>query len=133
MSTDSVICSECCIIVLCNIILASLIGTQITFRLYGLLCLVVLGFFIHLNYYRKNEGYKFYEEENENVVVDDASALAPHGVPTNPVARSLSRQNLQHNNASEQTTVMQENNTNNTNPFVANDSYLDPNYAWNQR
>jgi len=94
---------------------------------------VVLAFFVHVNYYRKNQGYKFYEEENENVVVDDSSALAPHGVPTNPIARSLSRQNFQQNTDHQLPQKEQQNNNTNTNPFKTEDTYLDPNQAWNQR
>ncbi len=100
--------------------------------MYGLLCLAVLAFFIHVNYYRKNEGYKFYEEQKENVVFEDSSAhLAPHGVPTNPIARSLSRQNFQQN--SDQQLTQKEQQNANTNPFKTEDIYSDPNNAWNQR
>lgn len=105
-------------------------GTQITFRLYGVLSIIVLGGFIHLNYYRPKEGYKFYEDENEHVVVDDSSALAPHGVPTNPIARSHSRSNIQQ--SPDQPNPPKDQNNSNNNPFKSDEPYLDPNYAWNQ-
>ena len=90
----------------------------------------MLGAFIHLNYYKPTEGYKFYEEDHENVVVDESSALAPHGVPTNPIARSLSRQNVGQQSP-DQPPKDQDNNP--TNPFTkSDDPFLDPNYAWNQ-
>ena len=105
------------------------LGTQITFRLYGVLSIVVLGAFIHFNYYKPKEGYKF-QEDDHDVVVDEASALAPHGVPTNPIARSHSRQNVQQ--SPDQVVPPKSQDNNPTNPFKSEDPYLDPNYAWKQ-
>ncbi|CAG2180455.1 unnamed protein product, partial [Oppiella nova] len=105
-------------------------GTQITFRLYGVLSIVVLGAFIHVNYYKPKEGYKFYEEDTDQVVMDSASALAPHGVPTNPINRSHSRSNIQQQSPDQPESKGDANNG--TNPFKSDDPYLDPNHAWNQ-
>ncbi|KAL3205465.1 hypothetical protein MRX96_040833 [Rhipicephalus microplus] len=71
-------------------------GTQITFRGYGFACLLVLVGFVFVNYYRKDKGFvAFREDEDEpHLVVEETSHLAPHGVPANPMARSLSKQNL---------------------------------------
>ncbi|XP_077483126.1 major facilitator superfamily domain-containing protein 6 jef [Amblyomma americanum] len=71
-------------------------GTQITFRGYGFACLLVLIGFVFVNYYRKDRGFvAFREDEDEpHLVVEETSHLAPHGVPANPMARSLSKQNL---------------------------------------
>ncbi|XP_064471593.1 major facilitator superfamily domain-containing protein 6-like [Ornithodoros turicata] len=70
-------------------------GTQITFRGYGFACLIVLGAFVFINYYRKDRGFSaFRDEEEPGLVVEETAHLAPHGVPANPMARSLSKQNL---------------------------------------
>ncbi|UXI18991.1 mothers against decapentaplegic 4-like [Sarcoptes scabiei] len=70
-------------------------GSRLTFFFYGLLSAIVLGLFVHFNYYRKNEGYKFEEEVTDDpIMINDSNALAPHGVPSNPIARSVSRQNM---------------------------------------
>jgi len=101
------------------------------------MCAAVLGLFVHVNYYRKDEGYKFEEENVEQVVINDAtSALAPHGVPTNPIARSVSRQNVEPNNGESQPIGKQTNLTvgNNGEPqyaSTANEQNWDPNNAWN--
>lgn len=91
---------------------------------------------MHVNYYHKEKGYKFEEENVEQVVINDSSALAPHGVPTNPIARSVSRQNVDSNaSTSETQPIGRQNNlsaqyasTTNT-----NDQYgtYDPDAAWN--
>ena len=102
------------------------------FFLYGLLCAAICGLFVHVNYYRKEEGYKFEEENVEQVVIND-SALAPHGVPTNPqIARSVSRQNVEPNTES-QPVANQTNLTagNNGAQYQSTDQYWDPNEAWN--
>ena len=108
-------------------------GTRITFGLYGGLSILVLAAFVHLNYFRPREGYNFYEDVDPNVVVDDSSALAPHGVPTNPIARSLSRQNVPGQQSPDPGTPKDPwTDTNNPNPLKSDDPYLDPNHAWNQ-
>lgn len=98
---------------------------------------------MHVNYYHKEEGgYKFEEENVEQVVINDSSALAPHGVPTNPIARSVSRQNVEFNaNPAETQPIGRQNNlsaqyastTGATTTATANDQYgsFDPNEAWN--
>jgi hypothetical protein len=102
--------------------------------LYGLLSIAVLAAFIHLNYYRPREGYNFYEDVDPNVIVDDSSALAPHGVPTNPIARSLSRQNVQQ--SPDQSVPPKPDqwpdSNNSSDPFKREDPYLDPNQGWGQ-
>lgn len=98
---------------------------------------------MHVNYYRKEEGYKFEEENVEEVVINDSSALAPHGVPTNPIARSVSRQNVEPNNGEIQPIGKQANLTvgnnydsaqqysNNEESWDSNPQQWDPNQAWN--
>lgn len=116
------------------------LGSRITFFLYGLICAAILGLFVHLNYYRKNQGYKFEEEiiEDPVIMINDSSALAPHGVPTNPIARSVSRQNvdqsenhLQHSQPANNR--MGANLNPNDNENVASNSNVtwDPNAVWN--
>ncbi|KAI2806839.1 Major facilitator super domain-containing protein 6 [Blomia tropicalis] len=115
-------------------------GSRVAFFGYGLLCAAVGGLFIHVNYHRKGEGYKFEEEVVEEVVIDDASALAPHGVPSNPIARSVSRQNVgpnnNNNNNNDQSAIRLTNNlTADSTQYQSttnnNDQYYDPNSAWN--
>ena len=98
----------------------------------------MLGLFVHVNYYRKDERKYRFEEENveQVVVINDGSALAPHGVPTNPIARSVSRQNVEPNMESQP--VVNQNNNNNIltasnsgNQYQSTDQYWDPNQAWN--
>lgn len=121
----------------------SLKGSRIAFFLYGLMCAAVLGLFVHVNYYRgKAEGYCF-EEENANceVVINDSSALAPHGVPTNPIGRSVSRQNFGATQSEiGETGTPSRSNYNasggsawgdNNNGITESKNYYDPNEAWN--
>lgn len=117
-------------------------GSRIAFFLYGLVCAAVLGLFVHVNYYRgKAEGYRF-EEENAQceVVINDSSALAPHGVPTNPIGRSVSRQNFGATQSEAAGTPSRTgysatsssawgDNNNGTTSDTKN--YYDPNEAWN--
>ncbi|XP_022242313.1 major facilitator superfamily domain-containing protein 6-like isoform X2 [Limulus polyphemus] len=73
----------------------SYFGTQVTFRGYGFACLAVLIIFVVVNYYRKDKGFSNFQDEQEpDMVVEETSHLAPHGVPSNPMARSLSKQNI---------------------------------------
>ncbi|XP_023225634.1 major facilitator superfamily domain-containing protein 6-like [Centruroides sculpturatus] len=75
-------------------------GTQVTFRGYGFACLIVLFLFILINYYRKDKGFSSFQDEQEpGMVIEETSHLAPHGVPANPMARSLSKQNLEDQNS----------------------------------
>ena len=67
---------------------ASYFGTDITFRIYGIICLLLLGLFVYLNQRSQvptEGGY------GQALVVDDphqfmgnSPLLAPHGAPTNP-------------------------------------------------
>lgn len=73
------------------------IGTTSTFRLYGLLCLIALGAFAVLNFYRKDAGgfiSELPQEEDPHTIagVGDGSGggaglLMPHGVPSSNLPR----------------------------------------------
>ncbi|XP_015904990.1 major facilitator superfamily domain-containing protein 6 [Parasteatoda tepidariorum] len=70
-------------------------GTQVTFRGYGFASLIVLILFVFINYYRKDKGFASFQDDQEpDTVVEETAHLAPHGVPSNPMARSLSKQNI---------------------------------------
>ncbi|CAN7984094.1 unnamed protein product, partial [Ixodes hexagonus] len=71
-------------------------GTQVTFRGYGFACLLVLVAFVLINYYRKDRGFAAFSDDDDepHLVVEESSHLAPHGVPSNPMQHSLSKQNL---------------------------------------
>ncbi|OQR68818.1 major facilitator superfamily domain-containing protein 6-like, partial [Tropilaelaps mercedesae] len=75
-------------------------GTQLTFLGYSLCCLIVLAAFISTHYTATGQGEQkgFVAFETDQVPPDTAAGaaahLAPHGVPSSPMARSLSKQNL---------------------------------------
>ena len=66
------------------------IGTDITFRAYGIICLILMGIFIYLNYHFQKQ-QQMISGQRRSLVVDDphqfvgnSPLLAPHGAPTNP-------------------------------------------------
>ncbi|XP_016909766.2 major facilitator superfamily domain-containing protein 6 isoform X1 [Apis cerana] len=70
-------------------------GTTATFRAYGLICIVVLGAFIFINFYRKDTGFVSELPQTEDPhQVAEATHLAPHGVPSNAIPRALSSTRL---------------------------------------
>ncbi|KAF6198950.1 hypothetical protein GE061_006973 [Apolygus lucorum] len=77
-------------------IFVSYFGSTATFRGYGLVCLIVLGAFIFINFYRKDEGFisNIPATEDPHQVAEESVHLAPHGVPSNPIPRALSSTRL---------------------------------------
>lgn len=71
-------------------------GSTATFRGYGLICLVVLGVFVFINFYRVDQGFvsDLPPTEDPHQVAEETSHLAPHGVPSNPIPRALSSTKL---------------------------------------
>ncbi|XP_076481223.1 major facilitator superfamily domain-containing protein 6 jef isoform X2 [Bombus vancouverensis nearcticus] len=70
-------------------------GTTATFRAYGLICIVVLGAFVFINFYRKDTGFVSELPQTEDPrQVAEATHLAPHGVPSNAIPRALSSTRL---------------------------------------
>ncbi|XP_076242019.1 major facilitator superfamily domain-containing protein 6 jef isoform X2 [Calliopsis andreniformis] len=70
-------------------------GTTATFRAYGLCCLLVLGGFVFINFYRKDTGFVSDLPQTEDPhQVAEATHLAPHGVPSNAIPRALSSTRL---------------------------------------
>uniref|UniRef100_A0A1A9WHX7 Major facilitator superfamily associated domain-containing protein n=1 Tax=Glossina brevipalpis TaxID=37001 RepID=A0A1A9WHX7_9MUSC len=71
-------------------------GTTATFRWYGISCLFVLGFFVFVNFYRREQGFisDIPVTEDPHQVAEETSHLAPHGVPSNPIPRALSNTRL---------------------------------------
>ncbi|KAJ8683655.1 hypothetical protein QAD02_019447 [Eretmocerus hayati] len=70
-------------------------GTKATFYGYGLLCLLVLGGFIFINFYRVDTGFISDLPQTEDPhQVAEVTHLAPHGVPSNAVPRALSSNRL---------------------------------------
>ncbi|CAF0878032.1 unnamed protein product [Didymodactylos carnosus] len=69
--------------------LASAIGTDITFLLYGISCLLLMIVFILLNYFY-NDGHRHRTMSRASISGDpreyiaDSTFIAPHGVPSNP-------------------------------------------------
>lgn len=55
--------------------------------------MIVLIVFIFINYYHKDQGFRSFSDEPQ-VVIEETSHLAPHGVPANPIPRVSSKQNL---------------------------------------
>lgn len=71
------------------------LGTTATFRAYGLICIVVLGAFVFINFYRKDTGFVSELPQTEDPrQVAEATHLAPHGVPSNAIPRALSSTRL---------------------------------------
>ena len=58
--------------------------------------MVVLGAFIFINFYRKDVGFQpeLPPEEDPRQMAEEGTALAPHGVPANPMPRAHSSQKL---------------------------------------
>ncbi|XP_071541704.1 major facilitator superfamily domain-containing protein 6-B isoform X2 [Panulirus ornatus] len=77
-------------------IFVNFFGTAVVFRSYGVVSLVVLGAFIFINFYRKDVGFQpdLPPEEDPREMAEEGTALAPHGVPANPIPRALSSQKL---------------------------------------
>lgn len=71
-------------------------GTPAVFRGYGVVSLFILGAFIFINFYRKDVGFQHElpPEEDPRQMAEEGTALAPHGVPANPMPRALSSQKL---------------------------------------
>lgn len=65
----------------------SKVGTRAVFAGYGLISLAVLAAYIYLNYKRTSDGALKWSEDNvDQVIVEGGDVLAPHGVPTAPIA-----------------------------------------------
>ncbi|XP_063878953.1 major facilitator superfamily domain-containing protein 6-like isoform X1 [Scylla paramamosain] len=77
-------------------IFVNFFGTSVVFRSYGIISLVILGAFIFINFYRKDVGFQpdLPPEEDPHEMAEEGTALAPHGVPANPIPRALSSQKL---------------------------------------
>ncbi|CAF0762968.1 unnamed protein product [Rotaria sordida] len=67
---------------------ASYFGTDITFRVYGIICLIFMGLFIYIN---KRHQQQLVSGYGQNINVDDphqfignSPLLAPYGAPANP-------------------------------------------------
>lgn len=63
--------------------------------MYGYICIIVLGVFVFINFYRKDTGFvselPLAEDPHQ---VAEATHLAPHGVPSNAIPRALSSTRL---------------------------------------
>lgn len=57
---------------------------------------MVLGAFVFINFYRKDQGFvsDLPQTEDPHQVAEETSHLAPHGVPSNPIPRALSSSKL---------------------------------------
>ncbi|XP_045613661.1 major facilitator superfamily domain-containing protein 6 [Procambarus clarkii] len=77
-------------------IFVNFFGTPVVFRAYGVVSLIVLAAFIFINFYRKDVGFQpdLPPEEDPHEMAEEGTALAPHGVPANPMPRALSSQKL---------------------------------------
>ena len=69
------------------------------FRVYGVVSLIVLGGFIMVNFYRPDTGFQhdLPPEEDPRMMAEEGTALAPHGVPANPLPRAHSSHKLHDN------------------------------------
>ncbi|KAK9887558.1 hypothetical protein WA026_023364 [Henosepilachna vigintioctopunctata] len=71
-------------------------GSTATFRGYGLICFIVFGVFVFINFYRIDQGFisDLPQTEDPRQVAEETAHLAPHGVPSNPLPRALSSTKL---------------------------------------
>lgn len=60
------------------------------------MCLVVLGAFVFINFYRVDQGFvsEIPTTEDPRQMAEETAHLAPHGVPSNPIPRALSSSKL---------------------------------------
>ena len=67
----------------------NIFGTRVTFCCYGLLSAVVLAMYVRVNYRKREDGSLEWQEDAEGheVVMDEGAGLAPHGVPSAPIAK----------------------------------------------
>ncbi|KAI1304643.1 Major facilitator superfamily domain-containing protein 6 [Halotydeus destructor] len=75
-------------------IFINMYGTRTTFFCYGLLSAVVLAIFVYVNYQKTEQGFMWHEDLTGHQVMLDGDHLAPHGVPSAPITRSLSKNNV---------------------------------------
>lgn len=88
----------------------------------------MLGFFIFINYEKTEQGWGWFEDSaGHEVMFDEGVGLAPHGVPSAPITRNYSKNNL----------IQQGDGGNDVNPnsqgqqqSQQEDNYLDPNRQW---
>lgn len=70
-------------------------GSDVTFRAYGVTCIFVLIGFFGVNYVIHGRDHLTSFRSNEpHHILEEASHLAPHGVPANPLSRNLSNHKL---------------------------------------
>ncbi|CAG0890611.1 unnamed protein product [Cyprideis torosa] len=75
--------------------LASSFGITSVFRGYGVACFLALIFFVFINFYRDGKFQLDLPTHEDPREVAEATHLAPHGVPANPMPRVLSSSRLQ--------------------------------------
>lgn len=96
----------------------------------------MLALFVYVHCYIKGQGLNFVDEAGDEIVLEETGALAPHGVPTAPITRSLSRQNIQHDQQQQPAPQQDEWADQNagygtTSAYSQPDSWaVDPNAAW---
>jgi len=67
----------------------NLFGTRATFFAYAFLSVLVLAFYVYINYQKTESGRQWIEDlENMSVTLDEGAGLAPHGVPSAPIAHA---------------------------------------------
>ena len=68
--------------------LAAYFGTDITFRVYGIMCLIFMGLFIYLNHRYQRQTVNNYRQylnvDDSHYFMNNSLILAPHGPPANP-------------------------------------------------
>lgn len=71
-------------------------GTRAVFAAYGILSALVLAGFVYINTQRTGTGFEWFQDEGDhNVNIDESTGgLAPHGVPSAPIRKTLSKSNF---------------------------------------
>lgn len=71
-------------------IMVNYIGSEVTFRSYGVICIFVLFGFFCINRFLVGAEVVLPPTSESHKILEEASHLDPHGVPANPIARDLS-------------------------------------------
>lgn len=74
-------------------VLVSQYGSVVTFRIYGVTCIIVLALYMGLNIFLEKRGMFSHGGQMPQDLLPDSATLAPHGVPSG-MARDLSNSRL---------------------------------------
>ena len=68
-------------------------GCEVTFRVYGITCILILVVYAGVNYFLQDRGRFSHGSKMAHELLEDTTHLAPHGVPSG-IGRDLSSSKL---------------------------------------